>query len=439
MRIYSIVIAIYILLSSTMSAAAVPAGASLGGWKLVDTVRDGIYSIYTATKTTVVDGVSITRTATARYAPKALSVAKYAGRGGVGVAVYLFESTILDGIDYLIDSSGRLSYKQIGDSVHTGDPNNSPSWAKLLWSYNGYHTDLGGAMKAGGCGSEPQTGMRQNCSVVSVDGNVATISSYYSYPDGSQGAPTRWYLYAIPNPNYEENEQAPTTPVVVAPSKVGQSIIDIAETNESTDKKKAATDLIHTVADNAWVEGGVVAAEIEQALEDDAKLGAPTVDPGSPTIPATGTGVGSGSSVSEGTGTGEGSGSTTASEFELPKFCDWVPVVCEASVGAIKYFSTFTSLFYYDEELYKDMGKVDTSATSSDQSRLNSDLSSFKASLGLSNASCPSSFNIVIPKFTTINIDMSYWCTLMGIIKTLMHLGVCFVSARIISNSVREI
>lgn len=439
MRIYSIVIAIYILLSSTISAAAVPAGASIGGWKLVNTVRDGIYSIYTATKTTVVDGVSITRTATARYVPKALSVAKYAGRGGVGVAVYLFESTILDGIDYLIDSSGRLSYKQTGGSVEIGDPNNSPSWAKLLWSYNGYHTSLGGAMKAASCGSVPQEGMKLHCSVVSVDGNVATISSYYSFPDGSQGAPTRWHLYAIPNPNYDENEQAPTTPVVVAPSKVGQSIIDIAETTESSDEKKAATDLIHTVADNAWVEGGEVAAEIEQALEDDAKLGAPTVEPGDPTMPATGTGVGSGSSVSEGTGTAEGSGSTTASEFELPKFCDWVPVVCEASVGAIKYFTEFTSLFYYDEELYEDMGTVNTAATSSDQSRLNSDLASFKGSLGLSNASCPGSFNIVIPKFTTINIDLSYWCTLMGITKTLLHLGVLFVSARIISNSVRDI
>ena len=437
MRIYSIVIAIYILLSSTISAAAVPAGASIGGWKLVDTVRDGIYSIYTATKTTVVDGVSITRTATARYAPKALSVAKYAGRGGVGVAVYLFESTILDGIDYLIDSSGRLSYKQVGASVSTGDPNNSPPWAKLLWSYNGYHTSPGDAMNAA-CdtnGAWPKL----KCTIVDVDGTVATVSQYYEFESGSTTPPSRWYIYAIPNPNYDENEQAPTTPVVVAPSKVGQSIIDIAGSNESSDQKKAATDLIHTVADNAWVEGGEVAAEIEQALEDDAKLGAPTAEPGDPTIPATGTGVGSGSSVSEGTGTSEGSGSTTASEFELPKFCDWVPVVCEASVGAIKYFTEFSSLFYYDEELYEDMGTVNTAATSSDQSRLNSDLSSFKGSLGLSNSSCPSSFNIVIPKFTTINIDLSYWCTLMGITKTLLHLGVLFVSARIISNSVRDI
>lgn len=113
MRLLALILSFYLALTPTLIHAAVAPGSSIGGWQWVSTARDGITSIYTATKKTVVDGATIVRTSTARITPTAAQVGRYAGRGAAGLAIALFDVTILDGIDWVMSPDGGLSYNQL--------------------------------------------------------------------------------------------------------------------------------------------------------------------------------------------------------------------------------------------------------------------------------------------------------------------------------------
>lgn len=76
-----------------------------------------------------------------------------------------------------------------------------------------------------------------------------------------------------------------------------------------------------------------------------------------------------------------------------------------------------------------------TSAESNAQSSLNS----LANKLSFSNSSCVSDFQIDIPKFGSVNIALSQWCSLLALLKILIHLAVLLTCIRMIDATVRAI
>lgn len=418
------------ILSPVYTYAAVAPGSSIGGWQWVSTARDGITSIYTATKKTVVDGATIVRTSTARITPTAAQVGRYAGRGAAGLAIALFDVTILDGIDWVMSPDGGLSYNQLPqEEMSSYDPTSLPSWSEAgYFVENTLYPSIGSAAAAW-CASSNESS-ELHIWTCSGSGDTITYSLSTIFGDelpGGTHTPTR-----VVNPNFDDSAPKPERKPIVIPSpEVGDRIIDLTKPDAPAKAIPLAQQIVNDTADSAWDKTkpvGVPPSQVEGELSNNGTLDVSGA--------GTATGTGEGTTAGEGTGTATGSG--TEGTFELPQFCNWVPILCEASVSAINFFEFMTTFFAYDEELYDKLGKVDASKSANDQSRLSSDLINFRSSLGLSSSACPSSFTVSIPKITSIDIDLSYWCTLMAIVKLLLHLGVCFVAFRIISNSVQE-
>lgn len=430
MRLLVLILSFYLALTPTLIHAAVAPGSSIGGWQWVSTARDGITSIYTATKKTVVDGATIVRTSTARITPTAAQVGRYAGRGSAGLAIALFDVTILDGIDWVMSPDGGLSYNQLPqEEMASYDPTSLPAWSEAgYFVENALYPSISSAAAAW-CSASNET---NNLVVFTCSGSGdsivytgETIELGSPVPGGTHN-PTK-----VVNPNFIDSAPKPQRKPIVIPSpEVGDRIIDLTKPDAPAKAIPMAQRIVNDTADSAWDKSkpaaGVPPSQIEGELSTN----------GSFDNSGTATGTGEGTTAGQGTGTAAGSG--TEGSFELPQFCNWVPILCEASVSAINFFEFMTNFFVYDEELYDKLGTVDASKSASDQSRLSSDLNNFRSSLGLSSSACPSSFTVSIPKMTSIDIDLSYWCTLMAIVKLLLHLGVCFVAFRIISNSVQE-
>lgn len=430
MRLLAFVLSFYLIFTPSLTFASVASGSTIGGWQWVSTVRDGLTSVYTASKKTIVDGATIVRTSTARITPTAAQVGRFAGRGAAGIAIALFDVTVLDGIDWVMSPEGGLSYTQLApEELRSYDTSSLPSWAEYGYSAEGKLFPSFGAAVAAWCSASPSSMFIYTCRVSGDDVYSYTVINNFG---DTVGRGTSSFNKVV-NPGFLDTSTRPErTPVTIAPTAVGDRIIDLARPDAPPQTQYLALDIVHSAADSAWDDSkpnyGVPPSVVESELTKSSSLDTSS--------DGTSSGVGAGSSSSSGTGTSEGSGAEGT--FELPKFCNWVPIVCEASVSAINFFQSMTSFFDYDSELYDDLGTVDTKKSSGDQSRLSSDLNNFRNSLGLSSASCPSSFTIAIPKITSVDIDLTYWCTLMGIVKLLLHLGVCFIAFRIISSAVQE-
>jgi hypothetical protein len=429
MRLLAFILSLYLALTPTLIHAEVAPGSSIGGWQWVSTARDGITSIYTASKKTVVDGATIVRTSTARITPTAAQVGRYAVRGAAGIAIALFEVTILDGIDWVMSPDGGLSYNQVPpEELAPYDFTALPSWAEAGYFFDDtFYPSIGGAAAAWCAESNGSSELYIFSCSGSGDSISYSIKTIFGDPvPGGTHTPTK-----VVNPNFVDSAPKPQRkPIVIPSNEVGDRIIDLAKPDAPVKAIPLAQQIINDTADSAWDKSkpaaGVPPSQVEGELSNNGSLD----------NSGTATGTGTGSTAAEGTGTATGSG--TEGSFELPQFCNWVPILCEASVSAINFFEFMTTFFAYDEELYDKLGTVDASQSASDQSRLSGDLNNFRSSLGLSSSACPASFTVSIPKITSVDIDLSYWCTLMAIVKLLLHLGVCFVAFRIISNSVQE-
>lgn len=87
------------------------ANSALGGWDIVNTVRQGASTLVNATKNVVINGSNVVKTSTAVIAPTAAQVAKMIVRTGAVLAVDLAIKELLGAVDYVMDpANNRVIY-----------------------------------------------------------------------------------------------------------------------------------------------------------------------------------------------------------------------------------------------------------------------------------------------------------------------------------------
>ena len=75
----------------------------------------------------------------------------------------------------------------------------------------------------------------------------------------------------------------------------------------------------------------------------------------------------------------------------------------------------------------------------SSQANAENSLNSLANKLSFSNSACVSDFQIDIPIFGSVNIALSQWCSLLALLKILIHLAVLLTCLRMIDATVRAI
>lgn len=412
----------------------------------------------------LVNGLNTLRKGVATLKPSPKNIAKILAGGAGAIAVdYALDKTLMGAIDWVLDpNNNSIVYTPV---LSPDSPSNRYRWAvwydrktyyfssvssasSLLKCYEGYTLS---STKITYPQSEGSAVIRGVCDSNDPSSPPRTVSISASRQD---------------NPNFDPNSEI--KPISVPVSKVVDTFSDVLNnpTKHPASVVASASKIISDASQlelddvrsgNSSVRPSDLARQLDASSYVIPESQIPSLPVAPPAPPSSiggstsvgGTTLGSVVGGSSTTTNPDGSITSSESEFELPVFCEWIPIVCEASATIIQlpnYISeTYDSIsasvsefFSSDPAPFDDLGQFDDSASQSDKNKLSSDLDKFSSSLGLTTSSCPTGFYIDVPRFSTIYIDLSSWCPLMTLIKYLLHLGVLFFAFRIISNAVQE-
>lgn len=268
------------------SSNANTATSGLNGWEIVNRAMEGATRVYNGAKTTVINGANVAKTGVAKIAPSADMLAKAIKRTGAVVAVDLAIQSLIGGVDYVMNNADMT----VEYTVPSGE-------AYVLYNGLAYY-DFEQACKD-----------RGNYDVKDFDYSryelTSTLVRCYAIDlrYGSSTYQQEVYDFAF-TLKFSTSTQQRSIPY----SAVGQQLIDEAETGEARAGAYVGEAIDYDTLGNAIGQANI-ARQMENTAETEVdNTVTPKPDTSNPNAPP---------------------------EFELPAFCGWAPVVCEAASAVI--------------------------------------------------------------------------------------------------------
>ena len=305
----------FLLVSGHSNANAV--GGSIGGWRIVSNVAQGIGAKITATKDVMINGASRAVTSSANVIPSASQVGRFMAKNLGAAAVIGAMDLVLDGVDYVMDPvNNTITYHKESDGnvVHNYD-----QYRYFVTSANTYVSSLDAFAKkrnlyfsdsvATACAVEFQNNLPMvKCLITNkLNGNSARLIEGYRKA----------------NPIYNPNVDNPTKPVTVPVTDVATQVLDQAEKDIKTGNPASpAVTLSRAVAQDMIQEAeadDVKARPIAQQLEKNPEYPSDNDAEGEITKPEV---------IDPATGEVVKPAETSSIAMQFPKACEWFPQAC---------------------------------------------------------------------------------------------------------------
>ena len=308
-KIISILLVYSLFFTSTANAATV------GGWSLGSPVAQGAKAIVEGTKQVVIDGRNYIKKGTAVIAPNASQVAKVLARGGAGYALSVAVEQLIGSVDWVLDpANNQIKYTVPAQSCEITNT------CQYLYT-TGYFTDYSPSAKTA-------------CNRIATLNSAIVIISYTETQcvfKNTMGINTPTPINRITNPAYQQpKDEEKSIPL----ETVAQKVIFNAEsgnTNAQVATVAAAADIIAEAEKDTNK-----ARPIANQIETSAQTRPADADAADKAGEAAGEAAPQADPV-----TGEKAPPIDLA-LEFPIFCDWVPIVCEASQTVISFPNTLT-------------------------------------------------------------------------------------------------